>query len=264
MQTVAASLQEGENQIKGAAITLSKTDGGFSMDRIFVPPEQRGKGIMAKAIQDIVWKARKDCVNLSVSVAPDIDDAYLTDKMVAIFMQNGFSPYECDGEVYRKELILDVEKQRVVSDSTINENDERNLSVTSPSVYIVLNKLATYPFADKIIVFGSLAKNANKAGDVDIFLNAEPDDPQKEMYLSLLISLAKKYYGNLDPFFVESGVLFSRNDYATGWQVAKKEQSLLRAIHGEGKTLREVMVSYGINPNGYRDMKSPELNNFEM
>jgi predicted nucleotidyltransferase len=99
-----------------------------------------------------------------------------------------------------------------------------------PTWQTVIQELKALPYADKIIVFGSVAKGTtNEHSDVDCFITVPPKG---------IMDIAKRYYGALDPFCMsKEGKLAVRNDYATGWIHAKKARELLRAIKRDGVPL---------------------------
>jgi hypothetical protein len=96
----------GTHLLCGAHITLRKVEDGFILDRIEVDPENRGQGIMGRAINALATQAIAQGINIGLHIMADSHDDYLEEKMVGLFMAAGFKPLKMDGEVYRKELDL--------------------------------------------------------------------------------------------------------------------------------------------------------------
>lgn len=107
----------------------------------------------------------------------------------------------------------------------------------NPTINAVLDHLRASKYCQAIKIFGSIQKGCVCPGDVDLFidLSAEPErDPYKVLSeYCWLLSLARKYYGFVDPFIcLKTGGgsrLFTRNDEATDWKVAKSSRTLLKA-----------------------------------
>lgn len=106
----------------------------------------------------------------------------------------------------------------------------------------LLIRISELPSAEKIIVFGSVAKNAEKPSDLDVALLAdECDDWEKLMLVKdhrvtvrELRKLAWENYGLLDPFVVTKSMLAVRNDEATSWMPAKNSKRIKASILKDG------------------------------
>ena len=102
----------------------------------------------------------------------------------------------------------------------------------------LLSILAEAEFADRLIVFGSVAAGSHHPRDIDVALDASDCENQGEAAqkhaaaLQRLIILARRNYGHFDPFIMTRSDLFVRNDIATAWQRSKNKRELLAAIRG--------------------------------
>jgi hypothetical protein len=134
---------------------------------------------------------------------------------------------DCGGKVALRNRAF----ARLVGKPVMESQDERE-----PEWKTIIRKLQALPYADSITVFGSVARGeARLASDVDIFCDSE-DAP------SGIMRIASQHYGALDPFYVETGVLMVRNDYATGWTRAKNARDILANIRKEGVPLNSITV----------------------
>jgi predicted nucleotidyltransferase len=107
----------------------------------------------------------------------------------------------------------------------------------------VLQQLRRLPYADRILVFGSVAAGKARPFDIDIAL-IEPRTrfergEQLDSYGALL-RLARRYYGDLDPFLAFPNLLICRNAEATAWVRATHARGLRRAIQTEGRPLAQI------------------------
>lgn len=109
-------------------------------------------------------------------------------------------------------------------------------------LHTVLSELTQLPHADRLRVFGSVKAGKELPGDVDVFADTEgmSSEDIKEFSRNL-ISIARRYYGCLDPFLLVKGKLHSRNDDANGWEYAHKAPQLLSAGR-DGIPLEDVML----------------------
>jgi predicted nucleotidyltransferase len=91
-----------------------------------------------------------------------------------------------------------------------------------PTYTRVLAALKELPFADRIQVFGSVARGeATRYSDVD--------------------ALCKQFYGSLDVFVLTTaGVLYVRDDEAEGYTVAKHAKRILANAKKEGKYISQI------------------------
>lgn len=104
----------------------------------------------------------------------------------------------------------------------------------------VLERLASNPLADRMLVFGSAMDPAREPNDIDVFVAADPrlDGPG----LRALLQLARDFYGYLDPFFIHKGVLYVRSDEASHW-VRAKHSGPIEAAARAGIPLRELSLT---------------------
>jgi hypothetical protein len=107
----------------------------------------------------------------------------------------------------------------------------------------VLRQLRNLPYANRLIVFGSVAAGKVTPFDVDVAV-LDRETPfrcwaQPTPYGALL-RLARRYYGDLDPFLGFADVLICRNAQATAWQAAIHARALLRSIPTNGRPLAEI------------------------
>ncbi len=122
-------------------------------------------------------------------------------------------------------------------------SDERR----SPEVRELLAELKRLPFADKVAVFGSVARGTDgEFSDLDVVVDLRPaifrGVNQLREY-DALIRMAKRRYGSFDPFLRFGNALFVRNDLATGWQAAINQRSMLAAMDRDGRPLSDVSFS---------------------
>lgn len=117
----------------------------------------------------------------------------------------------------------------------------------STSIEQLLVQLATLPGAENIVVFGSVARQAEEPGDLDVALVvphcANWDEAVKgyRATIATMRTLSYRYYGAFDPFVLTKSMLVVRNDEATGWKKASNAVALKRAIKAEGKPLLELV-----------------------
>lgn len=116
------------------------------------------------------------------------------------------------------------------------------------SIKAVLTALRDLPSADKIMVFGSVAKDAATPGDLDVALcvpecaNWNEAKAEHQETIDAMRRLAYRYYGSFDPFVMTASILAVRNDEATGWQKARNAVALKKAIKQDGTPLLELLA----------------------
>jgi predicted nucleotidyltransferase len=89
----------------------------------------------------------------------------------------------------------------------------------------ILRLLAENPLADRMRVFGSAAEPGRDPKDLDVFV----DGVEKVSALRDLMALQRRFYGRLDVFVLQGGVLWTRSDDADRWIRAKNAAALRRA-----------------------------------
>lgn len=107
--------------------------------------------------------------------------------------------------------------------------------------------MARLPYADKIIVFGSMAAGSSLPGDIDVFVDLSDTDLTDErqyQQFSGLIKLARLNYGYVDPFLRFKNTLIVRNDTATGWTRASNARAMCQNMDEQAKPLSEVIAHY--------------------
>lgn len=230
-------LIEGKNHFPACTVTLSKCSDGFMIDRVEVPEKYRGKGVMAHTLKTVVDMAIEMKVNLHANIMADNHDDYTEMKIVNICSHLGFKPLKMDGEVYRKDVSFEFKKHKPKA------------PVISPALALILSRLNSFDFSDKIKIFGSLSKTTANPKDIDLFLDMDASDPGFSRASKILLTLSKKYYGSIDPFIMSivsgENTLMCRNDYASQWQVAKNSKDILSAI-ADGISLNDVISNYRI------------------
>ncbi len=119
------------------------------------------------------------------------------------------------------------------------------MAESNDTIKSILNKLSSLPFADKIIVFGSVARGDSTAtSDLDVVVEAEiPYSPSELKKYRELINIGHSNYGSFDPFVMFTDLLAVRNDECTGWSKAKNANNILRNIKKDGRRLNDL-------PNG--------------
>lgn len=83
----------------------------------------------------------------------------------------------------------------------------------------------------RIKVFGSVSQHKIFPVDIDVWVDfsdldgadTSPDDIEQS---SLLLSLARKYYGYFDPFIQVGKYVYTRSDEATKWCKAKNAKAI--------------------------------------
>jgi predicted nucleotidyltransferase len=124
--------------------------------------------------------------------------------------------------------------------SAVTEATTRTGDLDVDVIERLLRHLSGKPYADKITVFGSVARVGSAPRDLDVVLDLGPgSDPYN--YMDLL-ALARKFYGSFDPFIRAGRILYARNDEATGWIRAKQARAIqYRQVSGRmGKPLQQV------------------------
>jgi predicted nucleotidyltransferase len=115
----------------------------------------------------------------------------------------------------------------LLSDDIFDQLDRHNASLNA-----ILSELREVSGASQVRVFGSAAKGKQVPGDLDLYVDLNGLEPDVEKALTgALMSLARKHYGLVDPFLDKKGVLYTRNDSATGWEKAKQAGK----ISGDGR-----------------------------
>jgi hypothetical protein len=102
------------------------------------------------------------------------------------------------------------------------------------------------PFIGRMKIFGSVAQSKENPGDVDIMLDYSDFKgryyhPSEISGISIFLSLARKYYGSVDPFVKVGKLLYCRNDAATGWIEAKHARKIWLDSQKFGKNLNELI-----------------------
>jgi hypothetical protein len=95
----------------------------------------------------------------------------------------------------------------------------------------ILSRLRSLEIADRVTVFGSLARGKIIPGDVDAFVGK----PEGKIGASHLMAIAGDENGYFDPFLMSGdGVLLTRDETASGWTRAVNARGFLRSIEKEG------------------------------
>lgn len=111
----------------------------------------------------------------------------------------------------------------------------------------IAKRMSTLPFADRIKVFGSMARESETPGDIDVFVDLSDhpyvDFKQCDEFFAL-IRIANKNYGLVDPFLRFSNQLLVRNDESTGWQQSKNVRAIKKNMDAEARPIAEVTAIY--------------------
>jgi len=116
--------------------------------------------------------------------------------------------------------------------------------------------LIVSPLADRMRVFGSVARGSTIPGDLDVFIDLM-DPPfegrwtqgraptvEETKELGRIIRLASKHYGDFDPFVrVHRGVNV-RNKWAEDWVRAKEAERFWETVKREGVPLRIAFAAW--------------------
>lgn len=121
------------------------------------------------------------------------------------------------------------------------------MSNSNQKLLAIAKAMSRLPYADKIMVFGSMAAGAEQPGDIDVFVDL-PDTPftdseQCREFFDL-IGLANRNYGYVDPFIRFADDLVVRNDAATGWTTAKNKREIKKNMTAQAKPLGDVIRHY--------------------
>lgn len=112
----------------------------------------------------------------------------------------------------------------------------------------ILSRLEKSDLADRITVFGSVARGTTSPGDLDIVVDLRPltsdearrQDPRLSRFATLL-GLAWRHYGSFDPFLRFGDTLIVRDDDARGWIRAKHARAILKNVDREGIPLAQAI-----------------------
>lgn len=111
----------------------------------------------------------------------------------------------------------------------------------------IAKRMSTLPYADRIKVFGSMARGSDAPGDIDVFvdLSDQPyvDFRQCDEFFAL-IRIAHKNYALVDPFLRFKDALLVRNDQSTGWQQSKNVRAIKKNMDVEARSIAEVSALY--------------------
>lgn len=108
----------------------------------------------------------------------------------------------------------------------------------------LLIKLSNTTYADKVVVFGSVAAGKDEPGDLDIAVDARhshfkgPD--QLDRYVSCL-RMSLQHYGRFDPFVLFDDYLVVRSADALTWCRAKNGAAITKAITTRGRPLADIL-----------------------
>lgn len=116
----------------------------------------------------------------------------------------------------------------------------------------VLNALRAGPLAERLVVFGSVARGRFLPGDVDAVVDLRTGPPVPEGDSRRLLDIAYEHYGSFDPFVIlPSGRLRVRGERAISWTDAENAASIMAAIRAEGRPLGDLRVSPDPAPAAY-------------
>ena len=106
---------------------------------------------------------------------------------------------------------------------------EMESNIYQKIVHILKTNAKIKALHDRIKIFGSVADGKSNPGDIDLMVdfsdyNGSTIFPPNEC--SILLSLARKYYGDIDIFVKVQNTLYCRNDYASGWELANHAKKI--------------------------------------
>jgi predicted nucleotidyltransferase len=121
------------------------------------------------------------------------------------------------------------------------------MSAQNQKLLAIARAMSRLPYAERIMVFGSMAEGSETPGDIDVFVDLSEtpytDSLQCREFFDL-IRLANKHYGYVDPFIRFADDLVVRNDAATGWVTAKNKRGITKNMLAQAKPLKDVIRHY--------------------
>lgn len=111
----------------------------------------------------------------------------------------------------------------------------------------IAKRMSTLPFADRIKVFGSMARGSETPGDIDVFvdLSDRPFNDFRQLdEFSALLWVSRKHYGLVDPFLRFQNELLVRNGDSNGWVVSKKKREIKNNMDVEARPIVEISALY--------------------
>jgi len=100
-----------------------------------------------------------------------------------------------------------------------------------------LEDVRRLPYADRIVVFGSMGRGDPLPGDVDLIVEVDGSVPPYD-----LLAIARRHYGLIDPFvrMGPRGRLLVRDDDAVEWKRARNVRSIMLGMRTDGRPLADV------------------------
>jgi hypothetical protein len=122
----------------------------------------------------------------------------------------------------------------------------------------LLKLLAKRPYADRVIVFGSVARCSSSPRDLDIAVDLTSirlddddwilrDEASPTSGYEKLLLIARRHYGWFDPFLMFRDTLLVRNAEATAWVVSLNRRAMRKSIHEEGVPLDRILMQRGLS-----------------
>jgi len=102
----------------------------------------------------------------------------------------------------------------------------------------VLDALRALPYADRITVFGSVARGKAYPTDIDVWVDLRGSDGSED--LSPLLRLARRHYGLFDPFVETGDGVDVRSETARSWVAARGARAIKASVLAEGRPLSEI------------------------
>jgi len=157
--------------------------------------------------------------------------------------------YDSREEYYRERYSWN---GRIIAREELDLEVERN----AENLAMALASLRGSSLASRLVVFGSVARGRFLPGDVDVAIDLRDGGPADERELADLLRIARKHYGWLDPFVIDTdGTLLVRNERATSWTKARNARALKAAIRSEGRPLSEVTYDLDWSPAAYNPVE---------
>lgn len=102
------------------------------------------------------------------------------------------------------------------------------------------------PIRDRLVVFGSVAANAEAPGDLDILVDCHDHRGGDRTVMAaageayILLAMARRFYGQLDVFVLVGTDLWVRNDLATEFMPARHARAITAAGR-RGRKLKDLL-----------------------
>ena len=123
------------------------------------------------------------------------------------------------------------------------------------SIDQLLTILRKSPWAGQIRIFGSVATGKTNPNDLDVIVDMR--DRSSEDFINAsawLLSLARKFYGQFDPFILTRNGLLVRNPEATDWVRAKHAKKILNSPSKNLTEAAQTIPIFGYHGAGQKEI----------